>query len=952
MGRDRFGIVEEKVKPTAMSKGNRREKEIKSIRVELRKLKRAYRNASAHEKEGLEELRHVMRERLKSLRRAENSRQKGRDRARKRAQFISNPFEFLKKLLGDKRSGRLQCPREEVEKHLRETHNDPRRDEALEYCAGLLQPEEPTVAFDLAEPRWKEVEEVIRKARAASAPGPNGIPYRVYKNCQKVARRLWRLLKVAWKKNRMTESWVIADGWFIPKEENSNSLKQFRTISLLNVEGKIFLAVLAKRMTSYMLANNYIDVAVQKGGIPGVSGCLEHTAALTQIIREARENGGYLAVLWLDLANAYGSIPHKLVQLTLQRYHIPEKIQDLLKDYFDRMKMRFTVGNYTTAWQRLEVGIVTGCTISVILFAAAMNLLAKSAERVSRGPVMASGRKQPPTRAFMDDMTVTAKTVVEGRWMLEDLERIITWARMSFKPAKSRSLVLKKGKVQDRVKFRVGGQVIPTISEQPVKSLGKWFTKDLKDKGSCEEMVTMAIGSMEKVEKSGLPGKFKAWCYQHGVLPRILWPLLIYEIPLTTVEKLEKKISSYLRRWLGVPRSFSSVGLYSTSSKMQLPIKALTEEYKATKAGAVMTIHNSRDQKIRDAGIEIRTGSKWKAETAVKEAEARLRHQDIVGTVAQGRLGLGCVTRSSWRAASTTERRDLVLKDIREQEEESRRTRAVAMQKQGRWLHWEGVRSRQLNWRDLWRMEGHRVRFLLRAVYDVLPSPTNLFTWGLAQDPSCKLCQKPANLEHVLSSCRVALSEGRYTWRHNQVLKVITNCIDKARRQKPHLQKKIQFIKFLKAGEKRSGATSLQVGILASASDWLLAADVGDQLKFPQEVAITNSRPDIVLWSRNSRQVIILELTVPWEERIEEANERKRIKYQQLVQDCRENGWKTWCLPIEVGCRGFAGQSLWSALRQLGITGIDRKKAIGEACEEAEKASRWVWIKRDESWRS
>ena len=87
--------------------------------------------------------------------------------------------------------------------------------------------------------------------------------------------------------------------------------------------------------------------------------------------------------------------------------------------------MRFTVGDETTKWQRLEIGIVTGCTISVILFAAAMNLIVKSVERTSRGPVMESGIRQPPTRAFMDDMTITARSVVEGRWMLEDLEEMI-----------------------------------------------------------------------------------------------------------------------------------------------------------------------------------------------------------------------------------------------------------------------------------------------------------------------------------------------------------------------------------------------------------------------------------------------------------------------------------------------------------------------------------------------
>ena len=105
-----------------------------------------------------------------------------------------------------------------------------------------------------------------------------------------------------------------------------------------------------------------------------------------------------------------------------------------------------------------------------------------------------------------------------------------------------------------------------------------------------------------------------------------------------------------------------------------------------------------------------------------------------------------------------------------------------------------------------------------------------------------------------------------------------------------------------------------------------MVADIGRRMSFPQQVAVTQSRPDIVLWSAASRQVVMLELTVPWEERVEEANERKRLKYQQLVEDCQSNRYKMWCLPVEVGCRGFAAQSLWRAFRLLGIT-VERERS-------------------------
>ena len=39
-----------------------------------------------------------------------------------------------------------------------------------------------------------------------------------------------------------------------------------------------------------------------------------------------------------------------------------------------------------------------------------MNLLVKTAEKMSQGPITISGIRQPPTRAFMDDMTITAKS--------------------------------------------------------------------------------------------------------------------------------------------------------------------------------------------------------------------------------------------------------------------------------------------------------------------------------------------------------------------------------------------------------------------------------------------------------------------------------------------------------------------------------------------------------------
>ncbi len=129
-----------------------------------------------------------------------------------------------------------------------------------------------------------------------------------------------------------------------------------------------------------------------------------------------------------------------------------------------------------------------------------------------------------------------------------------------------------------------------------------------------------------------------------------------------------------------------------------------------------------------------------------------------------------------------------------------------------------------------------------------------------------------------------------------------------------------------------------------------MTVDLERQLKIPTHITQSKLRPDIILVSEATKQLILMELTVPLEERMEEAQERKREKYQELVEDCQKNGWRTSCMPVEVGSRGFASHSLSKAYGTLGITGANRRRAIGNNAEAAEKASRWLWLKRGEQW--
>ena len=114
-------------------------------------------------------------------------------------------------------------------------------------------------------------------------------------------------------------------------------------------------------------------------------------------------------------------------------------------------------------------------------------------------------------------------------------------------------------------------------------------------------------------------------------------------------------------------------------------------------------------------------------------------------------------------------------------------------------------------------------------------------------------------------------------------------------------------------------------------------------MKIPIAVSATILRPDITIVSEKTKQMGIVELTVPSEERIEISGELKRNKYEKIVNEGRQNGWRVRCWAVEVGCRGFPAVSMSSFLKDSGNPGGQRKHIIERISKTAENACRTMW---------
>ena len=96
----------------------------------------------------------------------------------------------------------------------------------------------------------------------------------------------------------------------------------------------------------------------------------------------------------------------------------------------------------------------------------------------------------------------------------------------------------------------------------------------------------------------------------------------------------------------------------------------------------------------------------------------------------------------------------------------------------------------------------------------------------------------------------------------------------------------IVCVQLSEKGNRDRGPPSInQSQTTGSIQDWETLADVGQHLTFPLDIVATNLRPNLTLWSNAVRTVYFVEVTVPWENGVDEAYESQRLWYAAIVTD-------------------------------------------------------------------
>ena len=186
-----------------------------------------------------------------------------------------------------------------------------------------------------------------------------------------------------------------------------------------------------------------------------VPGCWEHLSMVWSVLKEARAKKSSAASIWLDIANTYGSIPHKLIFFPLRRYRIPNQWIQIVESYYVGTFSKSFSELPTSTWHRHQQGIFAGCTISIILFLADMNVFLEYSLHTNVPRFVINNNPLPLVRAFMDDLNLLSSSVSGAKTLLHQCTKALKWAGLDLQADKSRSIVIIKGRSMNTTPFSV-----------------------------------------------------------------------------------------------------------------------------------------------------------------------------------------------------------------------------------------------------------------------------------------------------------------------------------------------------------------------------------------------------------------------------------------------------------------------------------------------------------------
>ena len=315
--------------------------------------------------------------------------------------------------------------------------------------------------------------EVAAKLRSAAntSPGADRVEYAHLKKIDPSAKILTLIFNTCMRQKDVPTPWKEALTVLIYKKGADNDVSNFRPIALMSCIYKLFMGTIARRMTKWSIETGILSEE-QKSAKPS-EGCYEHTYIIKSLVGQARRNKKKLSMAWLDIRNAFGSVPHHTIRTTLCHIGAPTELISLIMNAYTGATTVIKTPNGNTTAILIQAGVKRGCPLSPILFNLCIELILRqvkaAAAKLKSGSCSHYG-SLVSCLAYADDPLIIARSKNALQILLDAASEAAHILGFSFRPDKCATLSLtstrQRATYVEQVDFTIQGNHIPALTQE------------------------------------------------------------------------------------------------------------------------------------------------------------------------------------------------------------------------------------------------------------------------------------------------------------------------------------------------------------------------------------------------------------------------------------------------------------------------------------------------------
>ena len=352
----------------------------------------------------------------------------------------------------------------------------------------------------------EEVSGALEKCSNKSAPGPDQVPYGVWKNIHRLNGEIIPLLAgdlLRWGIHPPSLKGSL--GIILPKpnKKDYTDCASFRVIALMQTFSKITERIINKRLMAIAYKTGLYCIN-QTGSLPQWS-TTDAVVSLSNWIKEAQFAKQKVSTVFLEVKGGFDNVNHqKLLDILTSKEEVPNYITNWISNFISSREVSLVYPGSPRRADQVKIGIPQGSPLSPLLFIIYVKKLHLEVDS-----------EKFFTSSYVDDFQITSAS---SSWyrntkLLEEkvveMNAIAASLGLSFSIAKTELMHWRTAREKgDRSECNM---LVQSHVVQPAAKVVKWLGYWLADNGETfthfSKRLALAQGAFNRIQRLSMPGK-------------------------------------------------------------------------------------------------------------------------------------------------------------------------------------------------------------------------------------------------------------------------------------------------------------------------------------------------------------------------------------------------------------------------------------------------------------